>query len=106
MGKIRAIIKRPDEKYGHMTYMSSRTENLQRTVGGLIEAVTLEDIVILCNEEGKLLGLEDNMPSPIDKNDVIAGTIIICGYNDERDGFGDLTWDFAKWKRFVDEKCS
>ena len=39
MAKIRAIIKRPDEKYGHVTNISPTLENLQKTVGGYIEPV-------------------------------------------------------------------
>lgn len=33
--KIRAIIKRPDEEYGHVTNIANNLKNLQRTVGGL-----------------------------------------------------------------------
>jgi len=32
--KIKVIIKRPDEKYGHVTGISRTLENLQKTVGG------------------------------------------------------------------------
>lgn len=36
-------------------------EGLQKAVGGYIETVYLEDyIVLVCNEEGKLLGLPGN----------------------------------------------
>ena len=31
-GKVRVIIKRPDEKFGHVTNISVRLENLQKTV--------------------------------------------------------------------------
>lgn len=33
-GKVKVIIKRPDEKYGHVTNISTTLENLQRTVEG------------------------------------------------------------------------
>lgn len=102
MAKIRAIIKRPDEKYGHMTSISARMGNLQNIVGGMIETIEVDDIVILCNEEGKLLGLPENIPSPVDEDDMIVGTIIICSYNDEYDDFGGIKWDFAKWKKYLD----
>ena len=37
-------------------------EELQAAVGGCIETVTVaEDCVIICNEEGRLLGLPHNM---------------------------------------------
>lgn len=62
--KIRAIVKRADEEIGHVTAVSNSLENLQRTVGGYIEAVTIinEDpkVVIICNEVGRLLGLPYN----------------------------------------------
>jgi len=55
MAKIKVIIKRPDEQYGHMTYISNTLKNLQRTVEGYIEVVPLRsDLVMICNEEGRL----------------------------------------------------
>ena len=41
MKKIKCIIKRPDEEYGHVTNISPRLENLQKTVEGYIETVPL-----------------------------------------------------------------
>ena len=53
--KIKAIVKRPDEQYGHMTWISNTLENLQRTVGGHIETISLPGgAVIICDEEGRL----------------------------------------------------
>ena len=49
-GKIRAIVKRPDEKYGHVTNISCTLKNLQRIVGGPIETVSFgPGAVIICN---------------------------------------------------------
>ena len=95
--KIKAIIKRPDEEYGHMTNISPRLENLQKTVNGYIEAITLGKITIIINEEGKLQGLPPNMPLG---NDIIVGTIIVCGTQDE--DFADIPITFAEWKKTVD----
>lgn len=59
--KIRALIKRPDEDIGHITAISDSLGNLQRTVQGNIETVTIRPgVVIICNEEGRFLGLEHN----------------------------------------------
>lgn len=71
--KIKCIIKRPDEEYGHMTAISDTLENLQRTVEGYIECVTLvhqtlgvdgecvlPGLAIICNEEGIPRGLPYN----------------------------------------------
>ena len=104
--KIRCIIKRPDEKYGHVTNVSNRLENLQRTVEGYIEVVPVKqsadgkDIILLCNEEGKLRGLPHNFYL---WDEEIVGTIIVCGV--EGDEFGDLplTFGLAEWKKFLDE---
>lgn len=40
--KIKVIIKRADEEYGHVTNISHRLENLQNTVGGYIETVNID----------------------------------------------------------------
>lgn len=101
MKKIRVIIKRPDEEYGHVCNISNRLENLQKTVGGYIEVINLNkkgNIVIICNEEGKLKGLEPNMYFC---GDMLVGTIIVCGVEGEE--FGDLpgVWGLAEWKMIV-----
>ena len=78
MSKIKVIVKRPDEA-GHMTNISDTLENLQRTVEGYIEMVTLaSDLVVICNEEGRLRGLEPNCRiAGVD----FVGTIIVAGRN-------------------------
>ncbi len=55
--------------------------SMQKVVGGLIEPVDLdENATIVCNEEGKLMGLEGNRRVG---RDIIAGTFFIAGTNDE-----------------------
>lgn len=87
MSKIKAIVKRPDEKIGHMTFISNTLENLQKTVGGYIEAVTFGDMVILCDEEGRIKKKES------------IGTIIAVGSNGEE--FSDVPIDMTGWKFLV-----
>lgn len=59
--KLRALIKRPDEDIGHVTAISPRLENLQRIVQGYIETVTVaKDVVIICNEEGRIYDMPAN----------------------------------------------
>ena len=104
MAKLRAIIKRPDEPYGHMTHISATLENLQKTVGGYIETVGLsESDVIIVNEEGKLLGLEKNLRMFGDTvySDTLVGTIIVLGT--KGDEFDDVKMDFKTWKKLVDK---
>lgn len=106
-GKVRAIIKRPDEKYGHMTNISTTLENLQRTVSGYIEAISLggihKGLWILCNEDGHIQELPFNMYYPYeqDLNLALCGTIIIIGQEGEE--FCDIPIEFAEWKMIVDK---
>ena len=63
-------------------------ETLQKEVGGYIEVTyQFEDRVgIICNEEGKLLGLKSNRALYDDDGkiyDVISGTFLVVGLGDE-----------------------
>ncbi|MDK2798949.1 MAG: hypothetical protein PWQ70_568 [Clostridiales bacterium] len=56
-------------------------KSMQKIVGGLIKPVYMdENTAIICNEEGKLMGLEGNRRVG---RDIIAGTFFIAGMNDE-----------------------
>lgn len=79
---------------GKMEVVDFTNENSYRTisdaVGGWIEAVTLaNDIVMWCNEEGKLIPLDVNHHASrlfvhaFGKIDLIAGDVIITGGADE-----------------------
>lgn len=96
-GKIKVIIKRPDEEFGHVTNISQRLENLQNTVDGHIETVSLPDgVVIICNEEGRIRGLEHNcIVYGVD----FVGTIIVCGR--DGDAFADVPISLAVWKEML-----
>ena len=55
--KISVLIKDPGKNPRHV-HIENSLKNLQNTVGGYIETVTLsDDAVIICNEEGRLQGL-------------------------------------------------
>ena len=100
MAKIKVIIKRPDEKYGHVTHISARLENLQNTVGGYIETITvIKGVILICNEEGKLRDMEPNMWL---NGDLIRGTIIICGQNGE--DISDIPITLQQWRNIVDRQ--
>ena len=54
-------------------------EAMQQMVGGLIEIVYLDDVCLVCNEEGKLMGLEGNRRVG---RDIISGTFFLAGDTD------------------------
>ena len=56
MEKISVIIKEPGRVPRHVN-ISNTLENLQKTVGGYIECVTIfEDAAVICDEEGRIKG--------------------------------------------------
>lgn len=82
--EIKVVMVEPN-KQPTVTTIKTELENLQEAVGGLIEIIDIEDnFCILCNEEGKLIGLEGNRRLD---DDIIIGTFYVCGSNDE----GELT---------------
>jgi len=105
--KIKAIVKRPDETWGHACNISNSLQNLQSIVGGPIETLIIPNgVVLICNEEGKLRGLPWNFDvtfhhyiNPTDYIETavpMVGTIIACGIDEE--DFGDIPKTFADWK--------
>lgn len=84
-------------------------ESMQHCVGGAIEAVYEpggRDAALICNDEGKLLGLPLNRTLR-DENgeiyDVIAGTFFICGTPPDNESFTSLTNEQVDYwlKRFA-----
>ena len=101
--KIKVIIKRPDEPIGHVATINNTLERFQMTVKGYIEAVPLSrNSVIICNENGKINWLDKNFKFGIPPfNDIIYGTVIICGT--EGEDFTDVPIDFKTWKFILDK---
>ena len=91
---IRVLTKRPG-CIPRSVHISDTLGNLQNTVGGYIETVTpASDLVIICNEEGRLKGLEYNCTiCGLD----LVGTIIICGTDGEN--FTDLPVSYSEMKK-------
>ena len=83
--------------------------SMQRAVGGLIQAVYEpggRDAALICNDEGKLLGLPLNRALRDEEGqiyDVIAGTFFICGAPEDSEEFTSLTDEQAAYwlKRFA-----
>ena len=61
-------------------------EQIQKAVGGYIEAVPMANGgIFYCNEEGKLLGLPNNLAANtlIDFNDYIVGGVVVIEVGEE-----------------------
>ena len=77
--------------------IDGKLESMQKIVGGLIQAIyPFEDetVALVCNEEGKLLGLPLNRALR-DENgmiyDIIAGTFLICSAPPDSENFESLS---------------
>lgn len=99
--KIKVIIKRPDEDYGHVAYISNTLSNLQRIVDGYIEVVSYwPDTAIICNENGKIVGLPPNFYlGSIMFGDLIRGTVIVVGVDGEE--ITDCRMSLDVWRNYL-----
>jgi len=82
--ELRVLYVEP-EKLPQEMIIENSLEKKQELVGGLIEYANLLDdneVLIICNEEGKILGLPYNRDIG---HDIIAGSFILVG-NDTRLG--------------------
>ena len=105
-GKLRAIIKRPDEEYGHVTNISATLRNLQITVEGFIETLTLQTnwndpdagktFVLIMDEEGLWNKKEENC---VIQGFRLLGTIVVLGK--DGDEFADCPLTFDEWKKML-----
>lgn len=89
MSEIRVIIKKPGEA-AFETLVENELRPLQEWVGGYIETYALSynpAVIVICNEEGKLLGLPYNCRLG---DEHFAGTILLVGVGgEEGDEFAD-----------------
>lgn len=102
--KVKCIIKRPDEEFGHVTNISSSLKNLQNTVDGPIEMVYLRNnLVLICNEEGKLRHLPFNFHVKFrgGTRDVIVGNVLVVGT--EGEDLADIPISLDDWKTMLKE---
>ena len=91
---IKAVIQRPGQ-ISQIITIPDTLEALQQLVGGYIETLTLPDgFVIICNEEGRYLGLQPNVNTYAG---VIVGNIIIT--KAEGEDFASLTPEQIQFAR-------
>lgn len=83
-------------------------EAMQQIVGGLIQAIYpwADPVALVCNDEGKLLGLEPNrylMNEEGEVYDMICGPFFICGLG--REDFASLTPELMeRYKRVFGQR--
>lgn len=86
--KITVLYKKVNEIPRILKIKNSLKEK-QKLVGGLIEVVPyLDNMLIICNEEGKIYNLKANIRFG---NDYIAGDLIVVGDDYENADFKSLT---------------
>ena len=79
---MKAIIKEVG-KSPRVEEINNDLETLKSLVGGYIEVVRMEEnILIICNEEGKLNGLPPNFSTGYD---VIVGTAVFVSFDGKED---------------------
>jgi len=77
---MRVVYVEPN-KPAYEAEVTGTLEGEQRAVQGLIEAVYLDnddDVLLICNEEAKLIGMEGNRHVNIN-DEIIAGPFFVCG---------------------------
>ena len=76
--------------------LSHSLEEMQKAVGGFIQILYPfgEPVALVCNEEGKLLGLPANRALRDESGavyDIVCGTFFLCGAPPDSDTLGSLT---------------
>lgn len=88
-GKLRILYKEVGKK-PQIMIIDNTLKAKQKLVDGLIEVVPYDNLLLICNEEGKLLNLSPNL---IFDYDYIAGNCFLVGDDYEHSDFKSLTDD-------------
>lgn len=81
--QILVVVKEPGKPARVDPLFDNTLVAFQSAVGGYIECVPVGyalDVVLICNEEGKLLGLPFNVRLGFDD---VVGTVVVCGVRGE-----------------------
>ena len=81
------VIVKEVHKQPEVREIKNELSVLQELVGGYIEVVRVDDVLLICNEEGKLQGLQPNFSIG---HDTIVGTAVFVGFDGSED-FTSLT---------------
>jgi hypothetical protein len=103
METIKVLVKEPDHP-PYVKEIENELPNMKAIVEGYIEFVTLSRTAsLVCNEEGKLLGLPINV-SLYEIDDIICGNFFICSVDNEGETISLSDADIEKYtKRFSQE---
>ena len=75
------VLKVKPHEHPEVYMLKNTLEAMQEAVGGYIDIVGLDDnVCILLNDEGKLIGLEGNRRIG---SDIIVGDFFVCGSDEE-----------------------
>ena len=85
--ELEVLLVKPGQ-YAEMTTIDAGLSSMQKIVGGNIQAVNYfdEPVTLVCNDEGKINGMELNRAIKDDNGtviNIIAGTFFVCGVGDE-----------------------
>ena len=86
-GKIKCLLVEP-YKLPKEIEIDNTLEAKQKIVDGLIECVYFNDVMIICNEEGKINGM---IPNRDIGSDIVFGPFLIVGDDYEKGEFKSLT---------------
>ena len=85
---MKVLLVKPGE-YPEVREIREGLESMQDLVGGLIQAIYPfpDSVALVCNDEGKLLGMELNRalrhPESGQVYDIISGPFFLCGLGEE-----------------------
>ena len=82
------ILYKEIEKEPRIMEIEDKLEIMQELVDGLIEIIPYNDVLIVCNDEGKLLNMKPNI---LFDYDYIAGNCFFVGDDYKNAGFKSLT---------------
>lgn len=90
-------------KVPYVKEISGSLASIQAVVGGYIQAIyPFEggELALICNEEGKLVGLPFNRALRDEEGrvyDIVAGTFFLCRVPANSESFSGLTEDQIEW---------
>lgn len=85
--KIKCLLVKPYELPQEVE-IKNNLESLQKEVQGMIECVYYDDVILICNEEGKINGMHWNRDIG---SDIIFGPFLIVGDDYKNGSFKSLT---------------